>query len=159
MPPIATGVTDTISLQANVSYKRRILPATLPALGLMQMTLNRDLASRRQTLVADDRIVVHHVQALDLGEHSAAHFHNGRSIAAFRLERMSSALRALRALGCVVLPPVMLARTLRALLPKRRHARELIAAIPLMIWLLCCHATGELFGYVAGPGDSPRQVR
>ncbi|MBI3769769.1 MAG: glycosyltransferase [Deltaproteobacteria bacterium] len=158
MRPIANGVVDTISLQANVSYKRRALPARLPPLGFMQMTFNRDLSARGETLVADDRLVVQHVQALDWRRHSAGHFHNGRSIAAFRLERMSSALRLLRALGCFVLPPVMLGRTLWTIGAKRRYARDLVTAVPAMIWLLCCHAMGELFGYVAGPGDSPRRV-
>ncbi len=159
MAPIATGVTRRLSLQANVTYKRRALADALPSLGLMQLTFNRDLAASGATLIADDRIVVRHVQALDLREHSAAHYHNGRSIAAFRQLKMSAPMRALRALGCFVLPPVMLARTLRTVAGKRRHGRELLASIPLMVWLLCCHATGELMGYVAGPGDSLRGVR
>lgn len=159
MPPITNGPTDTISLQANVSYKRRVLPTRLPALGLMQMTFNRDLAANGVTLVADDRLVVTHVQALGWRGHTAAHFHNGRSIAAFRLTAMPAAMRPLRALGCVVLPPVMLARTLWTVAGKRRHRKELLASVPLMVWLLCCHALGELLGYVAGPGDSPWHVR
>jgi hypothetical protein len=159
MPPIARGVTDSISLQANVSYKRRAFSTDLPALGLMQMTFNRELAARREILVADDRIVVHHVQALDWREHSAAHFHNGRAIAAFRLPQLSPRWRALRALGCLVLPAVMLARTLRTIGAKRRYTRELVAALPAVAWLLCCHAAGELLGYVAGPGLSPHRVR
>ncbi len=159
MAPIATGVTDAISLQANVSYKRRAVPGELPALGFMQMTFNRDLAGGGATLVADDRIVVHHMQALPWHEHVAAHFHNGRSIAAFRVARMARPMRALRALGCLVLPAVMLARTLRAVGRKRRHTRLLVASVPLMIALLCCHAAGELLGYLAGPADSPWHVR
>jgi len=31
----------------------------------------------------------------------------------------------------------------------------LITSIPLVVWLLCCHATGEFFGYTAGAGNSP----
>jgi hypothetical protein len=158
LPPIANGTVDRISLQANVSYKRRALPARLPPLGLMQMTFHHDLGARGEIFVADDRLVVHHVQVLAWRQHSAAHFHNGRSIAAFRLEHMSPALRLLRALGCFILPPVMLGRTLWAVGAKRRYTRELVMALPAMIWLLCCHATGELFGYAAGPGDSPRHV-
>jgi hypothetical protein len=99
------------------------------------------------------------VQALAWREHVAAHFHNGRSIAAFRLARMSWPVRAVRALGCLVLPLVMLVRTLRDVGAKRRHTGVLIASVPLMISLLCCHAAGELLGYLAGPGDSPFRVR
>lgn len=159
MPPIRNGQTDTISLQANVSYKRHALPAELPALGFMTLTFHDDLAASGATLVADDRLVVTHVQALSWREHAAGHFHNGRSIAAFRLVTMPPALRPLRALGSLVLPPVMLVRTLRTIAAKRRHLRELVASVPLMVGLLCCHALGELAGYVTGPGDSPRHVR
>jgi hypothetical protein len=159
MPPITSGRADTISLQANVSYKRRALVTGPPALGFMPMILHRDLAADGAALVADDRLLVTHVQALGWREHTAGHFHNGRTIAASRLSAMSPAMRALRALGCFVLPPVMLVRTLRTIAGKRRHRKELIASVPLMVWLLCCHALGELFGYAAGPGDSPRHVR
>jgi hypothetical protein len=109
-------------------------------------------------LRADDRLVAFHMQELTLAGHTAGHFHNGRSIAAFRAARMSPARRALRALGCVVLPGVMLARTVAAIWPKHRFRRSLVAGLPLMIWLLCCHAAGELLGYVAGPGASPERV-
>ena len=158
MAPITTGVSTSISLQANVSYKRRVISASSSALGMMQLTFNRDLAAVGQKLLADDRIVVYHDQALSWRRHSAAHFHNGRSIAAFRLPGMSPGIRVLRAMGCLVLPPVMLWRTLRDVGRKRRHVRELITSIPLIVWLLCCHACGEFFGYTAGPGDSPWRV-
>lgn len=159
MPPVATGVTTSISLQANVSYKRRTLATDIPTMGLMQMTFNRDLAAAGATMITDDRLLVYHVQALGWREHSAAHFHNGRSIAAFRLATMPASMRPVRALGCLVLPLVMLARTVRTVGAKRRHGRALLASLPPMIWLLCCHALGELCGYVAGPGDSPGRVR
>jgi hypothetical protein len=159
MPPLAVGPVPSISLQANVSYKRRALAVDFPALGLMQFTFNRELAADGATMIADDRLVVQHVQALSWREHTVAHFHNGRSIAAFRLERMPAAMRPLRALGCLVLPPVMLTRTLRAVAAKKRHRRELLASLPPMVWLLSCHAIGELCGYVAGPGRSPWEVR
>ena len=159
MPPITNGLADTISLQANVSYKRDALPTELPALGFMTMTFHHDLAARKAALVADDRMRVTHVQALGWREHSASHFHNGRSIAAFRLGTMPPALRTLRALGCLVLPAVMLVRTVRTVAGKRRYGRKLVACLPLMAWLICCHTLGELLGYVAGPGHSPRHVR
>ena len=58
----------------------------------------------------------------------------------------------------MLLPPVMLMRTLTAVLPKRRYRGSIAIGLPLMIWLLCCHAAGELLGYLAGPGRSPEQV-
>jgi hypothetical protein len=94
--------------------------------------------------------VVDHVQSLGWRGHSAGHFHNGRSIAAFRCIDASPWYRLLRAAGCFVLPPV---------LSKRRLQGKLIASLPWLAWLLCCHAAGELAGYLAGPGDSLRRVQ
>jgi hypothetical protein len=156
--PIQNGAARAISQQANVSYKRRMLPTDLPSLGLMSHTLHEDLRRSGATLVADDRLIAHHVQELSLAQHSAGHFHNGRSIAGFRAARMRPWMRAARMLGCTVLPPLMLWRTLAALVPKRRYTRELLAGLPLVAWFLCCHATGELFGYAAGAGNSPERV-
>jgi hypothetical protein len=56
------------------------------------------------------------------------------------------------------LPPVMLARTLRTVLAKRRYGRQVAAALPAMLCLLACHAAGEIAGYAAGPGRSPERV-
>jgi Glycosyl transferase family 2 len=62
--PIQNGAASTISQQANVSYKRRMFPTDLPRLGLMVHTLHEELRRRGATLVADDRLIVHHVQEL-----------------------------------------------------------------------------------------------
>jgi hypothetical protein len=153
------GPAAPVALQANVSYKRRALPDAWPALGMMEMLHNRALAQRGEPLVADDRIVVAHVQSLGLVGTCAAHVHNGRSIAGFRLAHVGRAERVLRLLGCVVLPPVMVWRTLRAVWPKRRRRGLVLASIPLMAVFACCHAAGEAIGYVAGPGTSPQRLR
>jgi hypothetical protein len=157
-PPLSPG-TPRISLQANVSYKRAALAgaASTDALGLVQHDVNHQLAAGGGTLIADEQLVVVHDQHLSWREHSAGHFHNGRTIAASRLPRLGRR-RALYAVGALGLPPVMLLRTLRAVLGKRRYTRPLLAGLPAMCWLLLCHAAGELAGYVAGPGGSPERV-
>ena len=158
MAPVRPGPSEAISLQANVSYKRRALSMDSFGGGLMQMTFHDELRRRGETLLADPNLVVFHEQRMSFAEHSRAHFHNGRSIATFRLPTMSAAERVLRALGCAALPPVMLMRTTRVVLAKRRHLERFVEALPLTVWLLLCHAAGELAGYVAGPGGSPWKV-
>lgn len=157
-PPLSHDAAR-ISLQANVSYKRAALEraAESGGMGLVQHTLNDGLAAIGASFVADAALVVVHDQQLSWREHSAGHFHNGRSIAASRLPRLGWR-RLLYAAGALALPPVMLARTVRAVLPKRRYRRQLLEGLPAMCWLLLCHAAGELAGYVAGPGDSPQRV-
>jgi hypothetical protein len=158
MPPVEAGAHAAISQQANVSYKRDVLPRVMPPLGFMVHTFHEELRRRGAVLLADDRLVAFHVQELSLAGHAAGHFHNGRSIAAFRAAHLAAWWRPIRALGCFVLPPVMLARTLRALVAKGQDPALLARGLPVMIGLLCCHAAGELLGWVAGPGTSPEHV-
>ena len=159
MLPLRSGECARISLQANISYKRRALARPLPPLGMMEMLYNQALHDRGETLVADERIVVEHVQSLGVLGTCAAHFHNGRSIAGFRLQRMPLAERALRLAGCFVLPGVMLWRTLRIVFSKRRYVGRAVLSLPFIVILLCCHAAGEFVGYLAGPGPSPERLR
>lgn len=157
MRPLRSGPSDRIALQANISYKRRSVSAdSIGDLGLMEMLHNQTLRRRGDTLVADDRIVVDHVQCLDFSTFCALHFHNGRSIAGFRLTQIGWLERLLRLGGCFVLPPIMLWRTLRPVFEKRRFVGRALASLPFMTALLLCHATGECLGYLAGPGGSPR---
>jgi Glycosyl transferase family 2 len=156
MRPLRSGESAQISLQANISYKRRVLRAvTRSDLGLMEMLFNQELRRRSETLVADDRIVVDHLQCLPPGTFCMLHFHNGRCIAGFRLEQMSAGERLVRLGGCAVLPPYMLFRTLQTVFRKRRLVGRSLVSVPWMIVLLSCHAAGEFLGYITGPGSSP----
>jgi hypothetical protein len=159
MAPLGRGAAQPIALQANVSYKRRALPETWPTLGMMEMLYNRALAQRGEPVVADERIVVAHVQSLGTVATFAVHFHNGRAIAGFRLAQIGIGERLLRLAGCIVLPPVMVWRLLGQVWPKGRRRGLLVASVPLMLLFACCHATGEALGYATGPGRSPHRLR
>ncbi len=155
MGPIRNGASDDIALQANVSYLRRALPQSLPEYGIVQSIFHKQLRERGEKLIAHDRMVVYHTQDLTLRGHSAAHFHNARSTAA--LLRVAAPDDPWLA-GYAVLVPKMIFTTVATVIRKRRHRRELLMAVPIIAWLVCCHAAGELIGHFAGPGRSPTQV-
>jgi hypothetical protein len=156
MRPIRNGVTDDISLQANVSYKRQALPPSFPEFGLIPSIFHRELREGGATLAASDRMVVRHVPELTFGQFTALYFHNARATAAsFHVAQPGS--RWL--LGYAVLLPTMIWRTLSKGFSKRRGRRQLVLGFPFMFWFMCCHAAGELVGHMAGPGDSPQHVK
>jgi hypothetical protein len=159
MAPVPTGETDAISGQANLSYKRRVVVREVPRRGVMEFLHARSLHDRGEILVTDDRLLVDHVQSCGFAGTSALHFHNGRSIAGFIAARMRRPGRLLRALACLVKPPVAFSRTIRIVLRKRRFPRQVLASLPFMAWLATCHASGELVGYLLGPGDSPQRLQ
>jgi hypothetical protein len=72
-------------------------------------------------------------------------------------------VRGLRRLGYIAgapaLPLVLLARMLRAVLPKRRYLGKLALAMPVVCLAMLIWAAGELTGYLFGPGESCRYVR
>jgi len=156
MHPIRNGITDDISLQANVSYKRRALPASFPEFGLIPSILHRELRDRGAMLAATDRMIARHVQELTFSQFTALYFHNARTTAAcFHVARPG--LRWLP--GYVVLLPTMIWRTFSSGFSKRRRRRELLLGVPFIVWLMCCHMAGELVGHLAGPGNSPQRVK
>jgi hypothetical protein len=57
----------------------------------------------------------------------------------------------------LVLPYARFGRTLR-LARQRGYGDVARLAWPQMLWLLWCQAAGQLMGFVAGPGDSPRRL-
>jgi len=159
MAPVQAGEAEVISGQANLSYKRRVVVRPAPALGVMEFLFARSLRDRGEVLVTDDRLVVEHVQCGGFADTSALHFHNGRSIAGFLADGMPRPARLLGALVCFVKPPVELLRTVGVLLRKRRFARQALATLPFIVWLVSCQASGEFVGYLLGPGDSPQRLQ
>jgi hypothetical protein len=160
MRPLRNGKTRTISLQANISYKRWALEDADAGdgLGLMEMLHNRKLLARGHELVADDQLVVEHIQFVTIRSACAMHCHNGRSVAGFRLAQLSFLERLMRLGGCSILTFVNLWKTVRPLREKGRLRGRILAALPLSGLLLCCHTAGEFVGYLAGPGWSPQHL-
>lgn len=159
MPPIRNGERTQISLQANVSYKRRVIPKSLPKLGRMEWMFNQALRAKGEKLVADDRILVCHVQSLGFRDTCRIHFDDGRSIAGFRLQHINSLERSIRLAACFIMPPALLLRTLIPICIKKRFFGRLVASLPMLVLLHCCRAAGAFVGFIAGPGDSPQRIR
>ena len=159
MKPIYSGETSSLSGQANVSFKRKFLPAETSDMGIVQMFFNRDLLMRGLKLMMDDRLVVWHIQSLGLSGTFRMHFHTGRNIAGFRLQQLSGFGRILRLMSCIILPFFLVMRTLYSVFKKRRYRFKLIIGLPILILLVICHTAGECLGYLSGPGNSPQMIR
>jgi hypothetical protein len=159
MQPIARRKTRALTGQANVSFKRAILPSEAEEAGHVQMLFNRALRDRGLELIMDDRPVVWHIQSLGLAGTCALHFHNGRTIAGYRLPQLSAGGRLLRLGSCLILPGFLLARAMLTVIRKGRQRVRLALGLPFLVLLVSCHAVGEGVGYLRGPGSSPHRVR
>jgi hypothetical protein len=159
MPPIANGTPKRIALQANVTYKRRVIPAEVPKRGRMEWMFNQELRRRGELLVSDGHIVVNHVQSFTFWEACAIHYYDSRAIAGFRLEKISLLERVVRIGACFVMPPLLFLRTVLPILKKGRFLGWLTLSLPMIIVLVHCRAAGALVGFLLGPGDAALHVR
>jgi hypothetical protein len=158
MRPLLSRSYGRIATPGNISYKRRAIPQYVLPTGVLELAVNRTLRARGERLIADDRLVVHHIQSFSLPQACQAHFHNGRSLAGFRKGFVSPTERLLRLGACAVLPGWLLWRSLGALCSKRRALDRALVGLPALVLFAYCHAVGELFGYLAGPGNSPQRI-
>jgi len=86
-------------------------------------------------------------------------FHHGRCFAGMRVRQFSALKRVAYLAGAPALSILLLARTVRAVLPKRRCIGKLALAMPMIYLAMLSWALGELTGYFAGPGESCEHVR
>jgi Glycosyl transferase family 2 len=158
MAPIPGGRARTISAQAGMALKRRVVPKEIPPHGIMEGLFLVELHRRGEVLIANDQIVVHHVQSHGFWNTFAIHFHNGRSIGGFRKRTMNPWHVPLRLSWCLALPGILLLRPIVVVMSKGRFRRQLALSLPLVAALACCHAAGEFVGYLAGAGNSPEKL-
>jgi hypothetical protein len=159
LAPFVGRDTDVILPMSCVSYKRWALqpyPAHQEPWPV-ELRDYREWLRAGHVLVADEQIWIAHHQAVGFVRTSGLQFHNARAVSAVRRRRMAWRDWA-RLAGALVLPFYRTVRTTSICLGKRVPRRTLTAALPLVLWFYFCKGTGEIAGYLAGPGDSPRRI-
>ena len=159
LPPFRGRTTDAVLNASSVAYARRVL-AELAAREPEPLELRhpRTWRASGDRIVADERIQVRHFQSLGLRTTSALQYHTARTTAGIRRARMRGR-DWVRLAAAPVLPFVRTCRTVATCLDKPVSRVTLLASVPLIFWLYCCKAAGELSGYLAGPGRSPTRMR
>ncbi len=154
MSPVKDGEAKSISL-AGAAFKRSALPQHSPPQGVMEMLYIQELSRRGGKFFTSSKISLDHVQAHGFWKTFAIHFHNGRSIAGFRRQKIGPWMLLARIGSCAILPLFLLHRSGFNIIGKRRFLPQLLMSFPLMAALATCHAAGELTGYLTGAGNSP----
>src|SRR5207249_1397834 len=96
--------------------------------------------------------IVYHDKHYRLSEALAQCYHLARAYGAQRAAGASRWRRWTYAAGSLVLPLLLSARVIARTLAKRRHVRELVLALPVLLLLECAWSFGELSGYLLGEG-------
>jgi hypothetical protein len=154
LPPFTGAPADTILGASCATYSRRALErlAREPGWPLELHDVGRWRAAG-ETIVADERIWVEHHQSAPLLELSRLHYHNARAISGLRRSRI--AWRDwVRLAAAPILLIVRTARTVALCAQKRVPWSALLPSVPLFLWFYVWKASGEITGYLTGPGDS-----
>jgi hypothetical protein len=163
LPPLPNGEQSFIAGQANVTYKRRALPSPYPLEGMDEGSFRQALRACGGKLYNDDRIRIQHVQSLGVWGSCMIHFHDGRTLAGSKRDRLSAWRWGIGLVKTSLLPVRVLVNTpriaLRTVWNKSAHRQPALYSLPWLALVLCFHYTGELVGHLRGPGDSPKRLR
>lgn len=147
-PPLNSSQRKRCPTNSNLSYKREVLLQEQLQPGWMELVLNPSLCQEGR-VVMDERVTVTHVQSHGLLGTFKAHFHNGRTTTGLGPLGLSKRQ----------LPLTQLLSTLGTIRGKRHLYGRVLACLPWLGLISCCHAAGELVGLMAGPGKSPERLR
>jgi len=162
LEPVTGGVRDLLPGH-NSAYKRSLLldyGEKLEGLLEAETVLHWDLRDRGHRLYLEPAARTRHLKALPLSCWIPLRFYCGRQFAASRARNRGWSLsrRLFYSLSAPLIPLVRLVRALRRLelgeLPPGLRWRLLAA----MIFMLLLDGTGEMVGYVLGPGRAKEKL-
>jgi len=159
LPPQVAGRVEALTGN-NVSYRRAVLEryrSTID-LGHWEDELHAVMHRDNVVLVCRPEIVVAHKMHYRVLDYLAQRFWYARAYAGLRCGAMSPAARAVRAVGSVALPPLLLQRIVARVLRSNRRDQSLTASLPLLVLFVCAWAAGEAVGYLRGGGDALSRV-
>lgn len=157
IPPLDPTLRRRLPSVANVSFKRRVLPAGIPRSGLIEGQWLGDLVVRG--LVAwDEAPKVQHVQSFGLLRTCSNHFHNGRATTGMEIYRQTFAERWYLLRRSPRRIYHLLAETARGLRARPACHGLALRSAPVLLALGLCHVTGEVAGLLSGAGSSPERL-
>jgi len=155
MLPLPHGEVDAIT-GANVSYKREALDLVTQSIkrDYWEYFLQEELRKAGVKFLSAPAIVAQHKKEFGYVYFLSQRFHYSRSFAAMRRTRISTARRLYYVLSTPLLPGLVMWRIGQQVFRKKRHYKEFLLALPLLLTFLVSYAVGEFVGYLFGPGRS-----
>ena len=145
----------------NVSFKRWVLEIGQDFVqnGFWKTYWCRELQEEGIPLVLMPSILVYYNKTYRLVPFLIRRFHHGRCFGGMRATAISSLRRFCYAIGSPLLPFLFLARSIHAIIPKKRYLKEFILSFPISILAILMWSFGEFCGYIAGKGQSCSYIR
>ncbi len=162
MQPMVRGKTEDIPGN-NVSYKRAAFEGVdgldeYLKQGFWESTLHQRLLDRGDRFFLEPAITVYHCKYFRFLYSLSQRFHYSRYYAGTNFSRAGLGPRLYRSAVSLALPLILMARIGQRVAKKKRHMKELIQTIPLLLIITLVWAVGELVGSLFGPGQSLYRV-
>lgn len=151
LPPVSDG--PAAALPGNSAcYPREALMARTELWqdGFWEFEVNEALKRANFTLWLSPALAVSQNQSRGFWEYLQLRYRHGRLYGARRLRSMHAGARLLAALRAPLIPWLLQARALRAVIHKRAFLPHYIAVVPLLFVYQCAWALGEGTGSLAG---------
>jgi hypothetical protein len=145
----------------NVAYDTERMPElrSVFAEELWENVLHDRIRAAGYEIGLDPAIGVTHCKDFTVPMFLRERFHYSRAFAGNRVEHAPWSTRLAWAGASVLLPPLLMARIVGAVMERKRHRVWLLRALPLVALFAVMWSVGECVGYLTGPGDSLARVR
>jgi glycosyltransferase involved in cell wall biosynthesis len=137
----------------NASYKRAYIDRCQHVWrnGFWEPAVHAELKKTGLQLLLVPSIIVCHKKSFSLKGFLEQRFQHGMQFGGERASRFSGPKRALYVLLSPAIPIAFLVRISRQVLRKRRHRKEFLRSLPILLLFLLAWTWGELIGYLRGP--------
>ncbi len=159
MPPIPSGEVEGIAGN-NASYKREVLDQVDESIkrNYWEFFLHEELKRAGVKFLSVPTLIVYHKKEFGFLYFLAQRFHYSRSFAGMRRSKAGTSMRFLYVLFSPFLPFLLTWRIARQVFGKKRHMKQFLLSVPLLLVFMVSYALGELVGYLFGSGQSLAKV-
>jgi hypothetical protein len=159
MPPVPNGRVNDLPGN-NVAFRKDLLLRHLAQLkeGYWEAFLYSRLVEENAILRSVPEMAVYHRGPFQYGYYLGQRYLFSRAYAGARRKVMPISRRLVYAILSPALPALLLARISARVWQKKHRIHEYIRAFPLIIPATIVYVTGELVGYLFGPGDALLKV-
>lgn len=159
LPPLAGGESAWVTGN-NTVYDRELLRehADVIARGGWENLLHDAIRTGGVPLISRPDIVVDHKKHYTFGEYFSQRYLYARSYAGARVADAPLTRRMAYGLAAILLPPLLLARTVSRILQKEVPRGLAWRSVPYIAVFVLAWGAGEVIGYWFGAGDSLRKV-
>jgi hypothetical protein len=158
MKPLSGGLVHSLT-DLNATYKRSALNIIKDVWKdeFHENEVNEYLQRNGDLLWLTPNIVVHQQRSFHLTGALADRFAFGRLFASTRVRMVPLRKRLIYLVGSLLVPFLLVYRTARQMMQKKRYFKEYLRSYPFLILLSISWGLGEMTGYLTGvPGKGQR---